>query len=528
MRTDPKTQLVFGGRAQMSVTIARRRLGRATYGWLLAPILLSMAALPDWRLQFVLSLVAVVAVTLLIGRSMAASVSGVLAAVTLVLLRVDPSGLPLEYRLIGLASALVCALPILTWRRREGTFPVLGTFCAIEGFYIYVGTQIGQPTLPYQTLYTLPIRELGTTTTFLYVTVLVAAGLGTRGFRTVFPAARRWTSRIHAIRLPSTTFTRLIILFVVGIAAEHLLPASVALRLGSIPTIVGSGRIVAVALAIVLWLQGSLTPLQRVVTVLGVLVDFVAGTNSGLLLYSGATAAFGGMIVLLVRRPRMTTWMMLAVVPLLLVLNIAKSEARADPVKPGGAFGAPRLLLSDALKAVTQPQPGELTASADRFGYSGFEVLGYVAYHVPRDYPYWNKESYTQLPLLLVPRVIVPFKPPTSLGNEFGREYGLLASDDFVTSQNTPLQVEAWANFGVEGLVLLAALFGGLLGLADGLFDSRTLDGMALGTLLAFYAATGIESGISGWAIAIPTVLVLIPVTHWALGPPDRLPVSEM
>jgi hypothetical protein len=510
----------------MSATFAQPRVERMAYGCLLAGMLLVLALLPDWRVELGLSVFGAVALTLFIRCSVATSVAGIFAAVTVVLLRTDPSNLPLEYRLVALASVLVCAIPILTWRHREDTFPILGTFCVVQGIYIYVGALIAQPSIPFQAAYTLPIRELGITTTFLYVAVLVAAGMGARRLRPIFPAVRRWTSRVRNPSSPSTAFTRSTLLFVVGIAVVRLLPAGVASHLGAIPQVVGSGRVVGIGIAVVLWLRGSLTPIQRMVVVLGVLVDAFSGTNGSFALYSAAGAAIAGMIVLLVRRPPLAAWVLLLLIPLVLVVNIGKSEARAVLVKPGGSLGASRLLLSDAFNAVIHPHAGELTVSAERFDYP-IETLGYVAYHVPRDYPYWNKESYTFLPLLLVPRAVAPFKPPTSLGNEFGREYGLLAPNDFVTSENTPLQVEAWTNFGFEGLIVIALILGALLGIADGLFDSRTLDGIALGTLLAFQAVTGIESGISGWAIAIPMVLIFIPVTRWALGPADKLRASD-
>src|SRR5579875_299195 len=509
----------------MSFDLARLRYADVAYGFMLAGALLPLCALPTWQFQLAASIGVVLVVTVLTGRAAGASISGLLVAITLFLLRADPSGLPLSYRLLGLATAVICAAPMLVWRRREGTFPILGAFCILQGVYIYVGALIAQPTPAYQAIYTLPIRELGITTTLLYVTVLVAAGLATRRLRPVLPVVRRWTSRVPAGSEPaSAMFTRLVIVFLAGIGAARVLPASVASHLGAIPQLVASGRIVAVALAAVLWLRGSLTPLQRAAVVVGVLLDVATGINGAFALYSSASAAIAVFVVLLVRRPRLAVAVLLAVVPILLVLNAAKTEARADPTRPGGRLADIGLFLSDSVKAAIAPQPGQLSASAERFDYPS-ELLGYIAYHVPRDDPYWNKESYTLLPLLLVPRAIAPFKPAISLGNDFGRTYGLLAPNDFVTSANTPLQVEAWANFGIEGLVIIAALLGGLLGLADGLFDASTLDGAALGTLLAVQLASGIESGISAWALAVPMVVILLPVVHWAIGSrPEPVP----
>lgn len=495
---------------------ATRRAPRAAYGWLLLGGLLPLAAVPDWRLEAGLSVLVIAAVSLLTGRTLAASISGVLAAVTIVLLRTDPADLPLGYRLVGLASAGICTVPILTWRRQRRTFPVLGVFGVIQGVYIYVGDLVARPGPGFQQTYSVPIRELGITTTLLYVVVLVGAGLLVRRRCGIVAAAQRLTSRSRICRSPGPTFVRASVLFVVGLAAVRLLPASVSASLGAIPSIIGDARIAAAALGVALWVRRQLTPLQKVALLAGIAVDVLAGTNGQFALYDAATAAIAAMIALAVLRLRLAAWLLVPLVPLLIVFNVAKTEARAEPTRPASVLSASRRLTTLAVHAVTRPTPEELTTSADRFDYS--ELLGYVAAHVPSDYPYWNKECYTDLPLLLVPRVVAPFKPKISLYNQFGREYGLIAPNDFGTAVDTPLQVEAFANFGIEGLVIIGAVLGSLLGLADGLFDASTLDGLVLGTLLSFQVVTGIESGITGWGLAIPIVLIFIPLTHWILG----------
>ena len=188
-----------------------------------------------------------------------------------------------------------------------------------------------------------------------------------------------------------------------------------------------------------------------------------------------------------------------------------------SPIKPSGPFGAVHVLLSDSINTALHPAAGALPASAWRFGYNS-DLLGYVEAHVPSEYPYWNKQTYIDMPLILIPRVLAPFKPKVSLGNEFGREYGLLGANDFVTSENTPLQVEAWANFGPEGLVGVAIIVGLLLGLGEGLFDRRRVDGLVMGTVVAYQLSAGIESGASTWALAIWIVILLVPMTRWAIG----------
>ena len=217
-------------------------------------------------------------------------------------------------------------------------------------------------------------------------------------------------------------------------------------------------------------------------------------------------------------RRQLAVWLLLFVLPAAIVLNVAKTEARASEPPSAGRVAALTTLSHDALKTLGHPDRSVLAASADRFDYS--ELLGYIVVHVPRDYPYWNKQSYTELPFVIVPRVLAPFKPRNTLSNQFGRLYGTLAPNDFGTSANTPIQVEAWANFGAPGLVGIAVLVGLLLGIAEGWFDARRPDGFVLGVILAYQIIGGIESGMSAFALAIPTVLIFIPVVRWALTSP--------
>ena len=441
--------------------------------------------------------------------------SGLLAAVTVVLLKTNPSGLPLGYRLIGLLAALICATPLLLRRRHDTGFPLLGVFCAIQGIYLYIAALISSPSLPFQTTYTIRIRELGLLGSLAYVSLVVAVGLLARRIRPVLPSIRRWTSSMT--EPSSQTFTRSVLLFIIGLATIRFLPARISSGLGSIPAIIALLRIVAFSIMLLLWLRGNLTPTKKAVVILALLMDFVSGTSTQFELYSAAGVAISGMILLLVFRPRLAAWLLLPMIPILLVLNVAKTEARANPIQPSGPFGAVHALLSDSLDTALHPAPGALTTSAWRFGYNS-DLLGYIEQNVPSEYPYWNKQTYIDMPLILIPRVLAPFKPKVSLGNEFGREYGLLGANDFLTSENTPLQVEAFANFGPEGLVGIAIIVGLLLGLGEGLFDRRRVDGVVIGTVVAYQLSAGIESGASNWALVVWIVILLVPVVRWAIG----------
>jgi hypothetical protein len=259
------------------------------YFFLVAGTVLSLAAVPDWKIEFALSVLGVFVINWATGRSLPASVSGLLAAVTVVLLKTDPSGLPLGYRLVGLLAALICVVPLGLRPRHQTGFPLLGAFCAIQGLYIYVGALVASQEIAYQTLYTTRIRELGLVGSLVWVSALVGAGLLARRLRPIFPALRRWTSR--TTELSSETFSRSVVLFVIGLGFLRLVPTSITSQMGAIPQVIGLARIVGFALMLLLWLRGRLTPIQKAFVLLAVIVDVVSGTNSYYLLYESSGVA---------------------------------------------------------------------------------------------------------------------------------------------------------------------------------------------------------------------------------------------
>lgn len=450
------------------------------------------------------------------GFGLVESASLVLIALTGWLVRADLSGLPAWSLATGLLATAICFVPLATWRNgHPDRFPLLGLFGAVQGVYLYVGTLVAQPSLPYQSIYPLRVREVGLEASLVYVTVLVGAGLAVRRLPIALSKLRERTSASETAANPSAMAGRALALIVIGIAVYFYLPASLNGSLGAIPQVIGLARIAGIAVLAALWARGQLNSVQKLATVLAVAFDALSGASGAAALYSSVGGLIAALSVIALRRARVALWLMMVLIPLSIAFNVAKTEVRQTPTKPSGHLASASLLVADAWKATTHPQRSTLTASADRFDNS--EVLGYVAVHVPRDYPYWNKESYTELPLVIVPRVLAPFKPKDTLANQFGRRYGLLSPSDHVTSANTPIQVEAWANFGAVGLVGIGGLVGILLGLGEGWFRPDRLDGLVLGIVVAYEAIGGIESGIDSFALTVPTVIIFIPVVRWAL-----------
>jgi len=494
-----------------------RRTGTAAYIFLVAGSVGIISLLSPTVITFVASVAAVLLAGRLTGRGLVDSAGGVVVAITGLLFRADFSGLPAWSLIVGLVAAALCFVPLASWRRRPDRFPLLGIFCAIQGVYIYVGALLGQPSLPYQATYSLHVREVGLVASLAYVAVLVTTGLLVLRLPVVLPRIRRWTSTVSRPVEPSASFRRATLLVIIGIAAARFVPASVAGHLGAIPQIVGLARVAGAALMAVLWLRRQLSPAQKAVTVSAIAIDMLAGTTGQFLLFEAATCAIACLFVLTLSRPHLAVWLFILLVPFSLLFNVAKTEARATEAPTVGHIAAATILVTDALRTAQHPNAATLSNSADRF--SNSDLLGYMAIHVPRDYPYWNKQSYIDFPLVLLPRVLVPFKPADTLANEFGRRYGLASPNDFVTSANTPVQVEAWANFGAPGLVGIAIFLGFLLAVAEGWFDPTRTDGFILGIMMAYASFGFVESGINAIALAIPTVLIYAPILRWTLKP---------
>jgi hypothetical protein len=496
-------------------SVALGRHGTPIFAFFIVALAATVSVAPASTVTFIASMVVVLIAGSLTGHSPLRSAGGILTVVTGWMFRFDISGLPTTSLLIGLAAATLCFLPLATWRRQPNRLPLFGAFCAVQGVYIYMGAFVAHPSATFQVIYPLEVREVGLEATLAYVAALVAAGLLVRSRPVAIPDLGRRISRILAPGAINTVFARAVFLVIVGILAARFIPGSIASHLGAIPQIVGLARIVGVSLMVILWLRGQLRLVQKVATLTAIGIDIIAGTTGQFALYQGAGCAIAVLIILAIFRTQVAIWLLVVLLPLAIVLNIAKTEARETKSPSTGHLAALYTLAQDASASATHPNRLSWAASADRFDYS--DLLGYAVEHIPRDFSYWNKQSYTELPFVLVPRVLDPFKPSDTLANEFGRRYGLISPDDFDTSVNTPIQVEAWANFGAPGMISLAVLIGALLATVEGWFDPRRIDGLVLGVVVAYEAAGGVESGIDAFALAAPIVWIYGPIVRWAL-----------
>jgi len=108
-----------------------------------------------------------------------------------------------------------------------------------------------------------------------------------------------------------------------------------------------------------------------------------------------------------------------------------------------------------------------------------------VVGETPDNVPWANGATYTRLLTNLVPRALWPDKPRENLGNQFGREYGLLSSIENEMSLNFPWNVEMYANFGAAGAIVGMAIVGALLALLEMFFLAPRIVGASYAVGLA-------------------------------------------
>jgi hypothetical protein len=110
-----------------------------------------------------------------------------------------------------------------------------------------------------------------------------------------------------------------------------------------------------------------------------------------------------------------------------------------------------------------------LNTVIDRVGYINF--FSKVIEDTPERVPYWGGQTYLPLLTKFIPRFIWPNKPAETIANQFGRRYGYLGSTDFSTALNLPWLVEAYANFGDFGMLIVMPLIGTFLAFLEQKFN---------------------------------------------------------
>lgn len=453
--------------------------------------------------------------------------AGAVAALTVALIARNYSELEPAGRVWVVVVLIILSTPYLFQPLRNSSgFPFLHFWCLIQGIYVYVSGFFGRPSLTYAPTFPNEIRTTGFRTLALFTAILVTAGM----LASVLLRMRTTKSRREAPEvLSSRAISRAYVLMIAGAALLFItFFGGVYQSLGSIAAAI---RLLAFGGWLVLvyaWMDGNLT-LRHKIVVMVAPVGWVLATLGDSALYQ---ASYPGFFVLglWIARRRSIPWLpILAALIVLIVMNTGKSDFRND-LHTGQLTGSTTELgvtwIDQTRSSLGETTEDQLTASAWRF--SNSDLLGYITTWVPDRYPYFGYQAYSSLPLVLVPRVVMPDKPAFNLENQFGRDYELIARSDFVTTVNTPLHVEAMVAGGPIVLIIVAIASGLYFALLGRVFASRSPASLITASLVGLQVVLSAESGTLAMILILPFSLFLFPVLWWTTtgGGRDR-PTTE-
>jgi hypothetical protein len=247
----------------------------------------------------------------------------------------------------------------------------------------------------------------------------------------------------------------------------------------SVPHFAEAAGFVASGMLFWKYLSGELSRAEKPLLLAGIGLQFTARLASG---FMAQVLELGIFLILVywVQR-RKVPWKSIAVMVTGFVLfNSVKVEYRRAAWF--GAYSdasAPRkAAMFVQLSYEKLQRQGEYVGAAydsvvNRASQIGF--LTYVIQETPDVVPYWNGETYSFLPYMLIPRIIWPDKPTQTLGFEFSHRYGTRDESDTSSSFNLPWIVELYANFGDAGALVGLGLIGVLFAALEAKFNNAAM-----------------------------------------------------
>jgi hypothetical protein len=430
-------------------------------------------------------------------------------AVTAVLsvAELDVVPVPPEVRWAGVPLVLIAISPfVIRPLRSTVEFPFVHLFTFLTLLYTVLAVLFANPERILAKTLDPEVRVLGLLLAALFLLVVVVVGLLVPRRRELGPVAGDVNIRL-AVGLVIVSYAGTFALSQLGLSDA----------LGQFTTAVALLRTAGYVALWYAWLQRKLPWPLAVFGAAGVLFDVMSGIGTTLL-YAGMATPIAALCLYVALRRRVPWGIVLVACCAALLLNAVKGDVRQESRQSFQTEAE----LERAVELTSRGLSSEnLSAdsfdeAARRFSYTSADILGYVASVVPSEYPYWDKSTYRFLPVAPIPRVLVPWKPQATFGNQFGREYDLLLPSDLVTSANLPVSADAFVNFGVAGLLGAGVATGLMLGVASRWIRPTSPRGFVLGALLAEQFLKGIESDSTIMLGGVVTVLVVfVPLTRW-------------
>ena len=186
---------------------------------------------------------------------------------------------------------------------------------------------------------------------------------------------------------------------------------------------------------------------------------------------------------------------------LYLVLNPAKFEYRQQVWFSGQQYGFSQrlevwaLAVEEELSAMGGEEAWEETVRESMARFDLVHKFAYVRDMTPAFIPYYGGQTYSYFLYAWIPRLLWPDKPSASEStNRLDLDYGFKYETQPVSVAIGQLP-EAYANFGILGIVLVMALQGGVFALLDAMLNGpRSEGGRAIYLVVMAYFLNGIGS----------------------------------
>lgn len=465
-----------------------------------------------------------------------------LVAQALLLPLLSVERVPLNAQIAGLLAAAVALAPLARWwARGEQTAPMVELICAAYAVQFYQplfhqGNTVTTVEGPFA-------LEWSTTTRAL---LLVA--LGVTSLVVGHAIAKRWRGTVPTLDLqfiPTRRRAFVAVALLIGAVGGALTvvgsaggPAAALVRLAE-------AQLYVLVALLTSWGFRNTNGLRwaRVLAILVTGIVAVVGLTSGMLERAALPCVVFGIALWQVRR-RFPLRLALVGIVVLVVFNAAKGEYRQLAWREDPNMSLSRRVMTwvslagHGAQGVVEQSPKvpfKDWLSAALFRFDLLHKFSYVIHMTPDVLPYHHGETYKYLMFSLIPRVFWPSKPSAVEANRtIDTEYGFLnywqTSTVVIAIGQLP---EAFANFGVAGIVVALFLQGALFGLLDRSLNGPHSEGgraIYLWTMAFFLNGIGSSTAVLFGALvqnALVNAILLRPFSSGFRAPAEAWPASE-
>lgn len=262
---------------------------------------------------------------------------------------------------------------------------------------------------------------------------------------------------------------------------------------------------------------------------------FVAASVMGLYLNGAMEIVFLALFGFFLGRGRVPWKFGLLVLAFFAVLHAGKATMREQYWSPETGLTPPanpvvtiRQWMGYGIDNLLHPPAGEDSPGSLLDRASLMHMLLRTQTEAPERVPFLYGDSYTGVPLLLVPRFIWPERPSTQeMLIRLNEHYGLLTRDEAVTTSiGWGLVAEAYANFGFGGVFMMAVLMGAGLGFLQR-WGGRypMLSARAITILIVLLSLLRLETNFALLATSLFQALAPTVLVSWLLMEPRRVVV---